>query len=643
MNARDETSQERKLLELTCADLARTVIQEKGWSPSSGSARNFRSCMNTWCTLNGTTPEADSIHFLFGDGFVGRLSKATDKIESEVDSNGKNRSAKNIRSTALQLKEAYDKSLLLEEAGTDFRGAILAAMKSKGWTTQDLTSSVKKLNSGRVPKQLAGYVDGSVTPRTKTSTRMVGFVETALDLPAGFLVARALKGPAELLIQKTQPSAYRDGISNLRNYPYVLKELPPSIKPLIEKYHEWKFKAIVLVNGEPIAIPEKDRWTSESTVKLFDRWVRAYFGFLCLPAPKKPRSLLTDAEKWAHGKGMKLEEVRLDHLFDHVLMLEFCDFLKDRNPNRKHSQSCSLMVLLATAMVYMPYSFVRGNYALLAPHFSVDVDRSDWSGFVDGLSDKLRHLRLQLIAAGALTKQRDPDHPLKILFKEAEPLQTFHKLISAMEDSKPPTGWPVVHAVYIRDILVMRVGIEVPLRAKNLSGLRLNTHLRFDEKTSLWGVVVEKSELKNKTSPHAHEIDRNYSAKTSALLTEYVDVHRKHLKGADQCDLLFLSSGNGVPKRDPLNFEVANLWQIIARRSKQYLGVSIGANVFRHLIATAVLKDDPGQIDAAAALLNNSPKVVAENYKHLTQRDGLRHGSAFLEGQLRKFEGGGGV
>jgi hypothetical protein len=211
----------------------------------------------------------------------------------------------------------------------------------------------------------------------------------------------------------------------------------------------------------------------------------------------------------------------------------------------------------------------------------------------------------------------------------------------------PPKTQKISRSVHLRDVALMSLDIEQPLRAKNLSELEIGSSLIRDNKTGLWRVLVPKERMKNKHSKHCKGVYSILTEKTSKTIDRYLEEGRPNLKFANKTKL-FLVPGPSGPKppasktgKEPSSrYGVSpdGVYWIIRRRTEEAFGVGLGSNVFRHLLGTSVLKDNPGDIDQAAAKLDNSPKTLRDNYQHLTRNDHLARARDWFAEKQRKHE-----
>lgn len=629
---------EREAPSLTCAELANLVIAQKGWDPGSGSARNLRSHANRWCTLAGTTADAPSCYRLFGKDFEALLSKATKAIESEDGEDGKPRSAKNLRSVALQLRDAYAEILKSHQPKGSFKEALNQALSLRGITVDALSKMVtRETKESWHRRSILEWAEGRYVPQAR-SKPIIDVIERLLELPPGALAIFGRQPKVVVPLLNVREVPYRVHQGQLTRLSYALPKIPDQMDSLFRQYIDWKGQPVLLIKGTRQAVEPKFRWSSDESVSFFEESVRRYLGFLCLPAPTVPMHKLKDEERWMLGKGMKPEDLRLSHLLNINLLWEYFDFMRHRQVNKAYTRTAYDLTRMLTTIVATERSFLRNNYDLVKGEFGWQGSENEWSDFCDKLAAQFKKALSELKKAGAFTKQRDPEHAMKDLWTQEEPLQTFLTMIERMEKDLPPDTRPNRLASAMRDICIFRMQMEVPLRQKNLDSLTLDRHLVYDSQAGLWRVSVPKAELKNKHSPHAEDIDRYYSEETSKWMTDYVQKHRQHLLSDGKSKKFILSAtntGKGNPLGDPQPSR-----GIVERVLKKYLGTPSGMNFFRHLAATAILKEDSSQVDAAAAVLNNSPDMVRQNYGHLQQKDGLRHAGSFYARQLAKHKGG---
>ena len=124
-----------------------------------------------------------------------------------------------------------------------------------------------------------------------------------------------------------------------------------------------------------------------------------------------------------------------------------------------------------------------------------------------------------------------------------------------------------------------------------------------------------------------------YDAPTglSAALDHYIAVERAELLGTQSHQALWLSRYG-----EPLS--VANISEMIKRRSKQRFGKGFGPHRFRHAIGTTAPLLDPAHPGVAAAILGISSHMVERHYNRASQADVAHKLHATLRKQRADME-----
>lgn len=625
--------------QLTHHDLLEVIASERGWPAGSASLRSFKSHVKAWCVFSGTVPDTPAVTTL-GAGVTARLATCTEQLQP-----GK---AANVRWAVTELLRVYESLRKTQSLPSGFNEALRLCLKTAGWGATDL---IKAINAQFFPdKQWRGcsiyeYLADRASPsyRAPKGKVVVAHIEAVLKLPEGTLASRAFKGPK--LIQLGNPTSipYRDHQSRRTKSPYALPEMPAHLSPVWREIVHWRSQQALRVRGELHVLKSGHFWARENSAKKYSANLLRFMGWMTLPEPAKPLFELTEEERWKVGKGMKVEDITLAHWLDTDLQWDYFEFLRARQHNNVFTKDASHFTVFLNSLVNHPYSFVKAHEKL-APVFSQKLKGDAWVGFVEeAYHQPILKLARQLNKATSKEWQRSPDEPLKTVFEDKDPMLLIVELVHRMEEDLAPATQRQVRAAQLRDIAMFRMGLDVPLRAQNMADLRMGEHLVRDEKTGLWSLTVPKTELKNHGSPHAQNIFRSYSAATSLAIDRYVREGRPDMAGSKDSNLLLLTTATG-PKRklnggeDSHRMSPNSIYWAVQGRTKRYFGVGTGSNLFRHVLATSILKDNPGQVDTAAAVLNNGPNTVRESYKHLTQKDGLRIADAWKADQDLKFQ-----
>lgn len=630
--------------QLTHQDLLEVVFRERGWAPQSQQARAFKSHFKNWCVYLGSSLE-DRAVASFSPAAMLRLSAFTDQLALA----GQESKAKNVRWAVTELQRVYESLRTSDALPADFHAAFCAAMAAKGWQPIDIIRAVNAKFYADGPKwqgtSVYDYFHGRATPsaRAKNARQVVAHLEQVLELPADTLASRAFKGPSLIQLGNPGAIAYREHQSRRTKSTYALPSLPGHLAETWREIVAWRSLPALRVRGELHVLEKGSFWTREASAKKYLANLLRFMGWLTLPPPTKPAFDLTEEERWQAGKGMRVEDLTLTHWLDTDLLWEFTEFLRGRQHNGVFTDDHMHFIVFINSLVNHPYSYVKAHDKL-AKHFGQSVRGQAWADYVESnFHQPVLKLARQMRKALATERQRSPDEPLKSVFEDRDPVLLVMELVQRMEENLAPASHRQMHAAQLRDIAMFRMGLDVPLRAQNLSELRLGVNLVRNEASGRWTLMLAKTELKNHHSPHAYDIFREYSEATSLAMDRYIERGRPRLDGAAEKDWFFLSASSG-PKRKlgpndcPFQLVPNSIYWAVRTRTEQYFGTGMGTNLFRHVLATSILKDDPSQVETAAAVLNNAPNTVRDNYKHLTQKDGLRTATAWQEAQNAKFQ-----
>lgn len=635
-----------RLTQPTYAQLVEIVADVRRWSPGSSSFRNWRSLVRTWCRYFDETLESLASPTLGRDDFEGLLTQVTDEI---AKARGRSNAANNIRSAVRELKRTFDKVKRNGDLPLDFKEAFCVALKRISHTPHSLAIKLEA-NFGYskfVRSTLMRYAAGSIHPQKKKAFPLISHIEQALDLEIGTLTSRAFKQAQPIMLGSGLPIPYRENLAVQTARPYKLKQFPPSLLSVWLQIVAWRTQATVRIGDLIFTKKPGEYWAKSATVLKVEGVLLYFFGFLCLPQTNAttPSSLLTRDERATRGKGMTVDEIEIANLFDTNLLLDYFDFLRARNAENKYSVHAINMLSVLSSWVNSPSSFFNAHPQYSELFVSLNPEGKSWGDLLNDIHQKLLRLKRQLARAIDGTS-RDPGEPLRQVFEDKDPYGLFLELAKRMRVDLPPRVQKMSHATAFRNLVIVSTQMEVPLRARNVIELEVGKTIFRDEKSGLWTVEISKSALKNHHSRHAKNIHRPYSRETSRLLDEYWTVERQNLRDPLLSKVLFIPSAKGKARRrkelDRHGLSHADLYMLIYSITARYFGVGIGSNVFRHLFATGILKQDSSRYGAAAAVLNNSEEMIRQNYSHINQQDELRTAGNWRQEQVDNFEVAGG-
>lgn len=624
----------------------RTVLDS--WVDDSKHAestvKNVRTALNLWLTFHGKTMEC-----LVGEEMgAAHEEHFTQLLQEQPAPKRSSRHGDNVRWAIGRIRKSYQALLLDLQLPTDFLPAITALRMRKGWQVSDLTLAYAKRRalsskSGAI-ENIGVWLSGKASPRGSSTASKLGIqaLEEIFELREGVLSSRAFKSTPVAIMKPGKTSAYRLNHSRLTKSRYT-KDLPEHIEAAFAAHAAWKFKNTYRVGGEVYTVKKGNFWTSDETIVKYKKDLRDFFGFLRLPAPTKPEYLLTSDEKMLLGKGFSDAEVRYTMMLDPDLLYEFFEFRKNRQTNKVYTQQANHFLIFVNNMVNHPYSFVRAHEVMFRPEVP-GLSADQWQEHCDRWHHDVLKLNRQVKLGISDDKQRDPDEALSVILADRDPFALVEEMIRRMRASIASRPLSSTRACIFRDALLFDLMLSEPLRASHWGQLELGKDFIRAE-NGIWTLVVDKEAFKNKASKWCKNRSTRFTPKLSLLIDEYVDGHRAYLAGGNEPEntRVFLSAKTGPGRAQgkghhPYALTEATLFWAVARRFETYFHVRIGTNAFRHILATAYLKEHPGDYEGAASILNNSPDVIKENYGHVKQADHLRRANNWRDEKRRTFE-----
>lgn len=629
---------------ISYAELAELVVTLQ-WPDSPRSAQIFRSNARAWCkhhSVQWTSPA----HFTLASSFPAYVRKFEDQPPRSGGPSTK-RARQNVLTAARHMHRMLGAIRLNDDLPLSFAEALRWLLEKRGWEVKDLMKALydqyyREIQPSWYAPQIYKWVDETGAPGRSwrgDSRTLLRQIEELFELPPETLVRRAYATFAAVKLGSGAPIPYRLRKEELKAYPYRLKQLPEQFSEMWIDFVDWRRQEFVALGPKTHDVNDHYRWTSTQTIEMAEQRLRGYFGFLCLPRAK-PGTPPDAKEHWKSGKGLKVEELTLAHLFDVSLLFDYVLFLRRRQHQASFTHSGTDFLILINSFVSMPYSFLySNNHHVRAFRDQLGIEPSAWPDYVEeihqSILEKLRTLKRKIVVS------RSADDPLRHVLNDEQPLQLLLELVDAMERDMPPKARSAQYASGLRDMVIVRILLEVPLRSKNLRTLKIGSSIYKEQNSGLWRIFVPKEEMKNWASSESHDIDRRLSGETSDWIDLYLTESRPHLCGAEKSELLLLKSWGGPQRVESwsdaqMAYDADGLRKAIAKHTTRYFGAPIGPNFFRHALATAQLKDNPNAVGATAALLNNSPNTVLKTYKHITQLDGLRSHDTWKQQQVEK-------
>jgi integrase len=283
-----------------------------------------------------------------------------------------------------------------------------------------------------------------------------------------------------------------------------------------------------------------------------------------------------------------------------------------------------------------------------------DIERArlDWQATCDQLWDYARS-RVKEVARVARV-HRDPFEPILPILESSSPVAAY-RLITEEIDRRTPDArrYPVAAAEAVRSFLMLRLGLHLGVRQRNLRQLMLcrpgepqrtereletlrRGELRWIEHSGQWEVFIPSIAFKNgRSSFFGNRPFRLILPDVAGLyehLEDYVQSHRDRLlKGRSDPGTLFVKTVKGKTKDASyegttfyeawrLAVQRYGIWNPYTRRGAIAGLLPHGPHSVRDVLATHLLKQT-GSYEQASYAIQDTPETVAKHYARFLPQD----------------------
>jgi integrase len=232
---------------------------------------------------------------------------------------------------------------------------------------------------------------------------------------------------------------------------------------------------------------------------------------------------------------------------------------------------------------------------------------------------------------GLFKTSRDPFEPIQAVLVLPNPLDAVADMTFRMTADRPLTNG-TQEAVWARDLALIRLLMSNPLRIKNLQELTWradNSGQLYQQPDGSWHIRIDRKDFKNHQGA-AKERDYHNPVDPMVwpILQQYLTIHRPRLVGGRNSDYVFVSQ-EPQEKDGPWTRMNRRVFTLTARYLWGCPGV--GPHAFRHIVATAILKNSPNDWQTAALVLHDKVETVQKHYAHLRSADGARRMHSLFE------------
>jgi len=253
----------------------------------------------------------------------------------------------------------------------------------------------------------------------------------------------------------------------------------------------------------------------------------------------------------------------------------------------------------------------------LNAHLPERYRHGDWAANSKAVFTWAADMKKQLPATG-IELSRDPMEPIRHILELENPLQAIKDMCQRMRGCRPTTGG-AEEAVWMRDIVLVKLASGNPLRSKNLALLTYrpdNTGQLYQNPDGSWHIRIPSRAFKNFKGAARTDYNMPVGEGVWSDLERYLKVYRQLLPDAAKHDYVFMSS---VTEKQE---SYIGPWFTLSRRvfelTKRFLWdcPGVGIHGIRYITGTTVMKMG-GTWDDAAAVLHDNPETVKAHYTHI--------------------------
>lgn len=619
---KDETKSASETVSTTYADIEALYfaeIQSKG--ASTQEIKNVRSDLKSWrdtLKLNSSTSIGDELNHLFEENtkFYARKQKESSKKPSTCSS----RVSRIRKFRIFYLK--LEKSEFLPE---NFGKRLRYLLKANGFSA---TGFARTYLSGEVPATaIKDWCLGTRLP-SKQKIPVIRKVEKILDVPPDTLTSTL---PPSLVAPPVRADKTSFGkrlqIAVKKKYLVWTEELEEELQDLIT------FKSS-LIPPENMKRSKNGVWTFNNkgevaSARATKSHLECFFGFC---------SLSDNPDPWLCGLGLSKKQLTIALLTDKDITEKYLTVFKKNRAGNKYNNGFINFISMVTCFLREETGYLYQKPEL-AKRLGLNCTVEEWQQRCKNTQQRLFEIKSAIKQAEAAGSSeyflgRDPNEPISDLLKLKNPLLAITSVIKKMlGDVEKLSPKPFYQAMFYRDILLLAMLQANPLRASMIQNMRLDKNL-VKEMDGSWWLFFNRRDFKNRRflkEDYAVRLDTNIYQ----IIERYIKEFRPRLLRKNLSDIVFINTGtNRTTKVKSLVISVPNLWIIICKRVKQYIpnSVGFGTHAFRHIVATSIIKNDPGAgFYIAAKVLHDHMKTVEQTYAHLKTSEMFEPYNQFLD------------
>lgn len=520
------------------------------------------------------------------------------------------------------------------------------------------------------------WLSGEVEPKPMLSIyKAIAKLEGILGVPAGTL-SMAVVNRKSTHAKRHRAAKGVKLSSHITKVRYKTNRVPEQIKVFLDRLeaHKTSLHPGRNLAGETIKRAPKGVWRKVddevASSLLRESWFSGMVGWLMLPTTLEeakryvrentmmktvPDTIVEEIAPHFIGRGMSEEQVSPIHLVDPVVVSEYLEWRTARTGVESGGQRtyCAMALALIskthgfiTQQVELAWDYMKWEKADPSTPDGAKLYKEQQALWRDICAQWHEEIRTVLDRLDAHQKARDPRVLLAPILEHDDPMSIIkdiidrhHRMRPVVKTAKDGTAMRMkLLAVWQRDQLLLRMLTVIPLRNRNFRNMTYkpdNTGNLY-KKGETWHLRFSPREFKNERGAAKNPFDVPVPKDLVPFIEEWLNDGRRFLlkdSKVKRPDNVFVTNGGGA-------FSCGGLSQRICVLTAGYLDAipeidGFRSHAFRHIVATAWLKANPGDYLTVALILHDKLDTVLENYAHLAPHDAFSRYSSWMVGQMR--------
>jgi hypothetical protein len=292
---------------------------------------------------------------------------------------------------------------------------------------------------------------------------------------------------------------------------------------------------------------------------------------------------------------------------------------------KSYGSTIDNIVMRGNALINPEHGFVTQN-TYFADRLPPQVQAKNWLEWSKEQHARFLHGLKTVRELGTKSlRTRDPKDAIKEYLNWQHPIEVIEELITRMTESLPTISGSRNRACMRRDILLVRMLAEQPLRALMYGNLTCtpdnlgSLYKQYKADGSyLWAIRFAADDFKNWRTAQQKNYDVCFSPETSDEIDTYFrEVRNRYPEGPRVFTVWENKNRNDDCKVDQLE-------RTILLRTESLLDgcVGFGMNAFRNIVATEIIQNYDGGYQIAADVLHDEVETVKENYADIKAKYG---------------------